>query len=157
MQFCRSTVPPAAPPGPVAGGPPSPRASRPAWFDDPRLPDGGYATAEAAVVLPSLLVVLAMAVWVLSCVGAQLRCVDAARAAARSAARGDTTVAAVTAGRRVAPAGADVEIQRTDRQVRVDVSVSLRPFGRALRLLPAVSVTASATADREDVLPEAPR
>mgnify|MGYP000606676768 CR=1 FL=1 len=40
-------------------------------------------------MLPVLLTVLALAVWVLVCVNAQLRCVDAARAAARVAARGE--------------------------------------------------------------------
>jgi Flp pilus assembly protein TadG len=40
--------------------------------------DRGSVTAETALVLPVLVVVLAMAVWVLAAVGAQLRCVDAA-------------------------------------------------------------------------------
>lgn len=163
MQLCPMTASPILlRVGPGAPVPPSSRgapltAAPPTRSDAPRCTDAGYATAEAAVVLPTLLVVLAMAVWVLSSVGAQLRCVDAARTAARSAARGDSTVTAATAGRRVAPAGADVEIRRDDRQVRVDISVSLRPFGHALRLLPAVHVTASATADREDVVPEVAR
>lgn len=119
--------------------------------------DSGYATAEAAMVLPALLVVLAMGIWVLSCVGAQLRCVDAARTAARAAARGDAPAVAAAAGARVAPSGAAIAIRSQARQVHVDVNVSLRPFGRALKLLPAVHVAASATAEREDVPPEEPR
>ena len=115
--------------------------------------DDGYATAEAAVVLPSLLVVLAMAVWVLSCVAAQLRCVDAARTGARDAARGDPPPVAIAAARRVAPSGATVVVRREDRQVRVDVTVALRPFGHALRVLPAVQLRAVATAEREDLAP----
>ena len=46
-------------------------------------------TAETAVVLPVLLLVLAGAVAAMIVVGAQLRCVDAAREGARAAARGD--------------------------------------------------------------------
>lgn len=144
----------AAPPMPSGAAPAGPAVAR---STPGRWTDAGYATAEAAVVLPSLLVALAMAVWVLSCVGAQLRCVDAARTAARAAARGETFDASAAAGRRLAPTGADVQVRRDDRQVRVDVSVSLRPFGQALRLLPAVHVSSSASAEREDVPPQAPR
>ncbi|HMA46647.1 MAG TPA: TadE family protein [Frankiaceae bacterium] len=42
-------------------------------------PDRGYATAELAVALPSLVLVLLAAVWVLSVVSTQARCVEAAR------------------------------------------------------------------------------
>ena len=47
-------------------------------------------TAETAVVLPVLLLVLAGAVAAVVVVGAQLRCVDAAREGARAAARGES-------------------------------------------------------------------
>ncbi len=66
--------------------------------------DCGYATAEAEVALPALLVVLArLAVGVVVSVGAQLRCVDAARVAPRVVARGDSDAAAVRAAKQVAP------------------------------------------------------
>jgi hypothetical protein len=103
-------------------------------------------TAETAVVLPVLLLVLAGAVAAMIAVGTQLRCVDAAREGARSAARGDAaaTVVAVTA--RAAPAGAAVGIGGDADQVRVTVSVDVRPFGP----LPiSVRVSASAAAGRE--------
>src|SRR5688500_20233283 len=57
--------------------------------------DAGMVTAETAVVLPVLLLVLAGAVAAVTVVGAQLRCVDAAREGARAAARGES-VAEVT-------------------------------------------------------------
>ena len=113
--------------------------------------DGGYATAEAAVVLPSLLVVLAMAVWVLVCVGGQLRCVDAARTAARLASRGDPPAASVHAGQVLAPAGAVVRVRTGRTTVSVDVTAWLRPFGPLARVLPSVRVTSHAVAEREDV------
>lgn len=117
--------------------------------------DAGYATAEAALALPSLLVVLAVAVWVLACVGAQLRCVDAARVAARVAARGDSTTASVAAGRAAGPRGASVRITSTGSQVLVIVRAEVRPFGAALHL-PAVQVQARAVAEREDAPRMAP-
>ena len=112
--------------------------------------DRGYVTAETAVVLPVLLVVLAAAVWVLACVAAQLRCVDAAHAAARAAARGDAPADVEAAGRAVAPAGAVVTVSRVGDQVHVSVSAAVRPFGEALRVLPDVPVRGRATADAED-------
>ena len=50
--------------------------------------DGGMATAELAVVLPTLVLVIAVGLTMVSVVLAQVRCVDAAREAARAAARG---------------------------------------------------------------------
>ena len=128
----------------------SPRC-RPArrWLRE-RANDAGYATAEAAVVLPVLLTVLALAVWVLVCVNGQLRCVDAARAAARVAARGDSASTSARAGRALAPPGAHVQIRVDGSQVRVEVTAQVRPFGAVLRLLPAVRVDARAVAELED-------
>jgi hypothetical protein len=111
--------------------------------------DDGYATAEAAVALPALLVVLALAIGVLVSVGDQLRCVDAARVGARVASRGDGDGAAAEAARRAAPAGAQVRITHRGDQVEVTVTDDVRPFGPALRMLPSVAVGARATAQVE--------
>jgi Flp pilus assembly protein TadG len=104
------------------------------------------------MVLPVLLVVLAMAVWVLACVAAQLRCVDAAYAAARAAARGDAPAAVESTARQVAPAGATVQVSRVGDQVHVRVSASVTPFGQALAVLPDVEVEGRATAAAEDAV-----
>ena len=114
--------------------------------------DRGYVTAETAVVLPVLLVVLAAAVWVLACVAAQLRCVDAAHVAARAAARGDAPAEVEAAGRAVAPADASVTVSRVGDQVQVSVRAQVRPFGSALSVLPAVPVAGRATAAAEDAV-----
>ena len=114
--------------------------------------DGGYATAEAAVALPSLLIVMAMAVWVIACVGAQLRCVDAARVAARVAARGDSVAASVAAGRATGPRGARVTVTSGGSRVVVVVQAQIQPFGMAVHL-PSVHVQARAVAEREDAQP----
>ena len=114
----------------------------------------GSATAETAVLLPVLFVVLAACVGVLVCVAAQLKCVDAARAAARAAARGDGPAVVQDVGRRLAPPGASVRLSGGDGDtVRVSVRAEVRPFGDVLRVLPAVEVGGSATAARE---PDAP-
>jgi hypothetical protein len=108
-------------------------------------------TAETAVLLPVLVVVLAAAVFVLACVAAQLKCVDAARSAARVAARGEPAVAVVRTAERLAPTGARVAVGAGGgladvATVEVVVRAQVRPFGGALRGLPAVRVSARAVA-----------
>jgi Flp pilus assembly protein TadG len=103
-------------------------------------------TAETAVVLPVLLLVLAGAVAAMIAVGAQLRCVDAAREGARSAARGDPTAAVTAVAARVAPPGAAVQVGGGGDLVQVTVSADVTPLGP----LPiSVRVSASAAARRE--------
>ena len=86
-------------------------------------------TAETAVVLPVLLLVLAGAVAAVVVVGAQLRCVDAAREGVRAAARGEPPAAVTEIVRRAAPAGAAVSVTRTGDEVRVAVAVDVSPLG----------------------------
>lgn len=64
------------------------------------------ATAELAAAIPTLVLVLFVALSALASVTDQVRCVDAARATARALARGDDQAAALAAGRRLAPPGA---------------------------------------------------
>ena len=91
--------------------------------------ESGMVTAETAVVLPVLLLVLAGAVAVVVVVGAQLRCVDAAREGARAAARGEPPAAVAEIVRRAAPAGAAVSVTRNGDEVRVAVAVDVAPLG----------------------------
>ena len=112
----------------------------------------GSVTAETAVVLPVLLVVLAMAVWVLAAVSAQLRCTDAAALGARAAARGDEVAAVTALAQRAAPEGALVRVAGGTEQVEVVVRARVRPFGGVLDALPPVEVSGRAVAAREDVV-----
>ena len=112
-------------------------------------PDRGSVTAETAVLLPVLLIVLAAAVGVLACVAGQLRCIDAARAAARVAARGDDPAVVRTTAERLAPPGARVTIAMTGDVVEVRVSAEVRPFGPALEGLGSVDVSGRAVASVE--------
>ena len=118
----------------------------------PAKTDRGTVTAETAMVLPVLLVVLGVAVWVLACVGTQLRCVDAAHAAARAAARGDAAAAVQATARELAPDGAAVQVSRLGDQVHVRVSAVVRPLGQALGGLADVEVSGRATAAAEDAV-----
>ena len=112
--------------------------------------DAGMVTAETAVLLPVLVVVLAAAVFVLACVAAQLACVDAARSAARVAARGEAGAVVTATAARLAPADARVALRSGGaadvETVEVVVTAQVRPFGRALRVLPAVRVRGRAVA-----------
>jgi len=129
------------------------RPADPRCRDASRRTDTGYATAEAAIVLPVLLTVLALAIWILVCVSGQLRCVDAARAAARDAARGDSAASVAAAARSIAPTGAQVQVHLLGRQVEVTVTARVQPFGAVLRLLPPMQLQARAVAEREEAPP----
>lgn len=107
--------------------------------------DRGSVTAETALALPVLVLVLAAVVWVLAAVGAQLRCVDAAAGAARAAARGDDAGAVTSAAQRLAPDGASVRVQQRGEHVHVTVAARVRPVP-SLGALPGLTVDATAVA-----------
>ncbi|TFV57946.1 UNVERIFIED_ORG: pilus assembly protein TadE [Bacillus sp. AZ43] len=100
-------------------------------------------TAETAVVLPVLLLVLAGAVAAVVVVGAQLRCVDAAREAARAAARGEETAVVLELAARAAPDGATTTVEPDGDRVRVRVNARIAPLGPVPM---AVTVSAEAVA-----------
>ncbi|SOE00704.1 TadE family type IV pilus minor pilin [Blastococcus haudaquaticus] len=103
-------------------------------------------TAETAVVLPVLLLVLAGVVAAVVVVGAQLRCVDAAREGARAAARGEEAAVVTDLVRRIAPEGAGATLATDGEEVRVTVSARIAPLGP----VPLdVTVSAEAVALRE--------
>ncbi|HSA51707.1 MAG TPA: TadE family type IV pilus minor pilin, partial [Yinghuangia sp.] len=72
--------------------------------------DGGYVTAEAAVAFPALvLLVLGLATGV-AAMAAQIRCVDAAQAGARAAARGEQAAQATAVAEQLAPKEAHMQL-----------------------------------------------
>ncbi len=105
--------------------------------------DRGSVTAELAVGLPALVLLLLAGLTAVLVVLAKLECVDAAREAARAAARGDS---GVTAGGRVAPHGATVSVGPDGDLVRVTVRTAVRPLGGHL---PGFTVSATAVAQPE--------
>ncbi|MFE9633210.1 TadE family type IV pilus minor pilin [Streptomyces sp. NPDC006463] len=97
--------------------------------------DRGYVTAEAALVIPALVLFAALLVWALMAAAAQIRCVDAARVGARAAARSEPTEVAVAAARAAAPSGARVELEREGDLWRVRVAAPAPgPGGLPVRL-----------------------
>ncbi|HEX5567158.1 MAG TPA: TadE family type IV pilus minor pilin [Streptomyces sp.] len=97
--------------------------------------EGGYVTAETAVTVPSLVVLLGLLLWGVMVVVAQVRCVDAAGAGARAAARDEPRERILEAVRVVAPRGAGVELSREGELVRVRVTARAAgpgPLGVAL-------------------------
>lgn len=117
--------------------------------------DGGMVTAEMAVALPALVLVTILLVWLVAVGGAHIRAADAAREAARSMARGDAPSDARSVVARTGPAGASVTIGGDADVVTATVQVRVRAPGVLGSLVPAASVTATATAWREPELPPA--
>lgn len=109
--------------------------------------DRASATAETAVALPALVLVLAVCLWALGLVSTALRCAEAARAAARAAARGEPLAEVTATARRVAGDRATVLTSADGDLLTVRVSVRAEPRAPVLRhLLPAVPVAEAATA-----------
>jgi hypothetical protein len=87
-------------------------------------------TAEAAVALPVLVLVLAGAVAAVSVLGAQLRCVDAAREGVLAAARGEDGVTVRSLVEGIAPDGARLQVEGPDGdRVSVTVTAEVTPLG----------------------------
>ncbi|MDT0330942.1 TadE family type IV pilus minor pilin [Nocardiopsis lambiniae] len=94
-----------------------------------RASDRGAVTVEAALTLPALLIVLAVAVGAVTAADARLACADAARVGARALARGESGELAREAALDAAPVGAEVHLARDGGTARVTVTAELR-FGR---------------------------
>ncbi|HEY8728721.1 MAG TPA: TadE family type IV pilus minor pilin [Acidothermaceae bacterium] len=107
--------------------------------------DAGYVTAETAMVLPVLALLLAVALWSIAVATAQLRCIDAARDGARAVARGESDTVAIAVARDAAPDGAQVDVRRDGDRVVVVVSARVRVGSGPLAAIPAPTVSATAT------------
>ncbi|MEE3065330.1 MAG: TadE family type IV pilus minor pilin [Actinomycetota bacterium] len=96
---------------------------------------------EAALAIAALVVVLALCLAGITAVSMQVRCVDAAREAARLAARGDDR-SAVDAARSIAPDGSRIQVRRDgDFIVATVVAHS--------KVLPALDISAKAVSAAE--------
>ncbi|GAA2939315.1 TadE family type IV pilus minor pilin [Streptomyces enissocaesilis] len=102
--------------------------------------DRGYVTAEAAVVVPALVLLTMALVWALMATSAQIQCVDAARAGARAVARQEPEGASVAAARQAAPRGARVTLGREGDLVRVAVEAPAPGLGALSLTLRAEAV-----------------
>jgi hypothetical protein len=114
--------------------------------------DTGMVTAELAVALPALVVVMVAALYGEALVTAQLRCADAAAVAARLASRGDTAATVQSTALAAAPSGAQLGIATAATTVTATVTVRVSAPGLS-GLLPAVSVSSRAVDDLEGAGP----
>lgn len=107
-------------------------------------------TAEIAVALPTLMVLLALLLWLVAVGATYVRCLDAAREGARALARDESVAASRALAAEVAPNGARIDTQADGDLVRVSVTVAARPPGPVLSLLPAITVTGNAASLLEE-------
>jgi hypothetical protein len=90
--------------------------------------DRGSVTAELAVGLPAVVLVLVALLAVSSAAITQTRCADGARAGARSAALGEDDATVVSTARRVAGEDVDVQVSRSDGWTGVTVTDAVGPW-----------------------------
>jgi Flp pilus assembly protein TadG len=132
------------------------RLSRRRWS---RRGEDGFVTAELALALPTLVLVLVAGIWLQSAVALHARCQDAARAGARAAARGDSDGQIRSALATALPSGATVGIARAGGVVTVSVSApASAPAGLAdLVSAPTLRAAAVAAVERTDPASAVPR
>jgi hypothetical protein len=105
-------------------------------------------TAELAAAIPAVVVVLALGLSAVRLGIDEIRCVDAARLAARSLARGDSEAVARAAAARAAPPDAAIDLVAGGSEVSATVSAARDLAGRRV-----LTVHGSATAVREEAGP----
>ena len=109
----------------------------------------GMVTAEAALVLPVLVCLGVALAWLVLVGVAQVRCVDAAREAARLHARGEPAAVVDRAVARLAPGPASWEVTEQGGLVLVSVRTSVRPRLPLIGDLPALGLSSDAAAATE--------
>ncbi|MFD9499786.1 TadE family type IV pilus minor pilin [Streptomyces sp. NPDC060035] len=109
--------------------------------------DRGAVTAEAAMAIPVLVAFALALVWALVAAADQIRCVDAARAGARAAARSEPEASVLSAAREAAPGRARVAVKRTGELWRVRVEAPAPGPGPL-----ALTLSAEAVASAEDLV-----
>ncbi|EAQ00447.1 hypothetical protein JNB_09749 [Janibacter sp. HTCC2649] len=97
-----------------------------------RRSEGGMVTAEIAVALPALVLVLTLALGAVSVVTDHLRCVDAARVGARLLARGEDAGRVRAEVALQAPEGAVIGFDVGADAITVNVTAESPPLLRAL-------------------------
>ena len=110
----------------------------------------GFATAETALVLPTLLGLGFALAFVIAAVADRIRCADAAWEAARVLARGESSAVAGQAVHQLAPRGASMSVDSSGGHVSVEVTTALA-FGNAF--LPVLHVDGRAQAACEPGTP----
>lgn len=105
-------------------------------------------TAEIAVTMPVLVLVLLAGLGAVAFGTTQLRCADAAAVAARLAARDEPAAVVLAAARAAAPPAAEIQVRRTGDTVVVTVTARVRLPGLGASL-PALVARESFTVPAE--------
>jgi hypothetical protein len=106
-------------------------------------------TAEAAMVLPVLVLLTAALAWVVALGVAQVRLVDAAREAARLAARNEPPQQVQRVALAAAPAGSRLQVHRDGDRWVADVTVQVTTDLPLVGSMPAVGLSARAVSAAE--------
>jgi hypothetical protein len=106
----------------------------------------GTVSAEAAVVLPTILLFAVGMAWLVSIGVTHVRAVDAARETARAVARGEPTGAGAAVGGRVAGPGSSIHVERDGTVVVVTVTSPVRGPGGLFGFVHTLDVHAQAVA-----------
>lgn len=109
----------------------------------------GAVTAEAAVVVPMLVLVTMGLAWLVSLGVTHVRVVDAAREGARVVARGESPAAGSALAQRVGPDGSRAVVSTVGDTVVVTVRAPVKGPGGIFGFLPAVDLHAQAVAAKE--------
>lgn len=102
-------------------GPSEGRSLRSTVAEDTVAGDAGMVTAETAVVLPVFVLILGLLLAIVGHSVDTIRTIDAARSAARLAARGEPMAVVRQQALNEAPAGATVHVSSSGEEVRVHV------------------------------------
>lgn len=108
-------------------------------------------TAELAMTLPALVLVTGLLMWAIAVVSTQMRCVDVARTAARSLARGDSETAATAVARALDPGQATIQLSRVGGTAVVRVVATVDPPGGLDAVTPTITVSSTASVPVEEM------
>jgi hypothetical protein len=111
--------------------------------------ESGAVTAEAAVVLPVVVLFALGLAWLVALGATQVRALDAARETARAVARGEDPATSLGLGRRVATQGARIEVLDEGETILVTVDAPVRGPGGLFAFLPTYHARARAVAAQE--------
>lgn len=114
-----------------------------------RRDEAGAVTAEAAVVIPMLLLVTIGLTWLVALGATHVLALDAARETARAVARGDDVDTGIDLGLRVAPPGARISVRDEGETILVTVEAPVRGPAGIFAFLPTHRVSARAVAAEE--------
>jgi hypothetical protein len=111
--------------------------------------ESGAVTAEAAVVIPVVILFALGLAWLVALGATQVRALDAARETARALARGEDQATGFELGRRVATEGARISVEDEGEILVVTVDAPVRGPGGLFAFLPTYHARATAVAAEE--------